>query len=351
MSLAELRKRIEQGKFGGAFLFYGPEKFLIRYFTDILKKKVIDAGTEQMNFFRFEDTKDVSSIIACCETYPVFSKYKLVIVKNTGLFAAAKKLDLSDQKDETDSKLNFKGDFKDELINFLKDVPDYCCLVFQEESAAKNVKTYKTIAASGMVVEFERLNENDLAKWIARVFSENGKKVFHSALNLLIKLSSNSMDELNNEILKICNLAGSRVEINEDDVASITGTTIKTAIFDITNALAEKNANRAFAVLDDLTQLNEPIQRLFIMITKRFGQYLILKELIGAKFSEEVALQKAGFGLNQKRYVLSEVKIFSIRYLRDFIKECNKLDLDIKNGRLSDRMAVELLISKFCGIK
>ena len=346
MTTVDLRKRIEQGDFGGAFLFYGPEKFLIRYFTDLMKKKVLEPGMEQMNFFRFEDTKDMSSIIACCETYPVFSEFKLVLVKNTGLFAAAKKGEASEEKKESTV-----GDSKEDLINFLKDVPSYCCIVFQEDNAAKNVKPYKEIASSGMVVEFERLTEGDLAKWIARVFSDNGKKVSRSAVELLVRLCSNSMDELNNEILKICNLAGNRAEIIEADVINITGTTIKTAIFDITNALALKNANRAFGVLDELSQLNEPIQRLFIMISKRFGQYLILKELVGAGKTDDVALQKAGFGLNQKRYVLSEVKIFSVKYLRDFVKECNKLDLDIKNGRLSDRVAVELLISKFCSKK
>jgi len=343
MSTADLRKRIAQGDLGGAFLFYGPEKFLIRYFTDLLKKTVVEPGMEQMNFLRFEDTKDISSIIACCETYPVFSEYKLVLVKNTGLFAAAKKGEGGEDKKESTH-----GDSKEELVSFLKDVPPYCCLVFQEDSAAKNVKAYKQIATSGMVVEFERLIDNDLAKWIARVFSDNGKKVSLSAVNLLIRLCSNSMDELNNEILKICNLAGTRAEISESDVSNITGTTIKTAIFDITNALAEKNANRAFVVLEDLTQLNEPIQRLFIMISKRFGQYLTLKDLLGAGKPDDIALQKAGFSINQKRYVLAEVRNFSVKYLRDFAKECNQLDLDIKNGRMSDRTAVELLISKFC---
>jgi len=340
MSLADLRKRIEQGNFGGAFLFYGPEKFLIRYFTNILIKKVVAPGMEQMNFQRFEDTKDISAIIACCETYPVFSESKLVLVKNTGLFAASKKGEGADESE--------KGDGKEELIAFLKDVPDYCCVVFQEDSVAKNVRPFKAIAASGMVVEFDHLNDVDLAKWIARMFADNGKKVSRDAVNLLIKLCSNSMDEMNNEIQKICNLAGTRNEISEADVANITGTTIKTAIFDITNALAQKNANRAFAVLEDLTQLNEPIQRLFIMISKRFGQYLVLKEYLADGKAEDVAMQKAGFGLNQKRFVLAEVRAFSVKYLRDFVKTCNKLDLDIKNGRLSDRMAVELLISKFC---
>ncbi len=350
MSLANLRKRIEQGNLNGAFLFYGPEKFLIRYFTELITKKVVAPGMEQMNLIRFEDTKDVSSIIACCETYPVFSDAKLVLVKNTGLFAASRKSgDAEDENESSESSDSGNvGDAKEELVAFLKDVPEYCCIVFVEDSVAKNVKSYKAIAASGTVEEFERLNDADLEKWIAREFGENGKKVTRDAVNLIIRLCSNSMDEMNNEILKICNLVGSRLEVTEVDVSNITGTTIKTAIFDITNSFAQKNANRAFGVLEDLIQLNEPIQRLFIMITKRFGQYLVLKELITAGKPEDSAMQKAGFGLNQKRYVLAEIRIFSVKYLRDFVKECNRLDLDIKNGRLSDRTAVELLISKFC---
>jgi len=346
MSLSVLRKHIEQDKLSGAFLFYGSEKFLIRYFLDIITKKVVEPGTEQMNLIRFEDSKDISSIIACCETYPVFAEKKLVLVKNTGMFAAAKKG--SNTENEENQNAKDVGGAKEELIEFLKDVPDYCCLIFIEEGAAKNVKAYKEIATSGLVVEFERLSDPDLEKWIARVFADNGKKVSRDAVALMIKLCSNSMDEIYNEIQKICNLVGTRIEISQKDVAVITGTTIKTAIFDITNAFAQKNANKAFGVLEDLTQLNEPIQRLFIMVSKRFGQYLLLKELLGANKGEDSAMLAAGFGLNQKRYVLAEVRAFSVKYLREFVKECNNLDLDIKNGRLADRLAVELLISKFC---
>jgi len=356
MNLIELNKLISQGDFGGAFLFYGNEKFLVRHFIEIFKKKVIAPGTEQMNFVRFEDSKDVEAIIAVCETYPVFAERKLVLVKNSGLFAASKRAQSQDLQesqesesespsDDTVENLNGKGDSKDFLVDFLKDVPPYCCLIFQEDNVAKNVKAYKAIAANGVVVEFDKLSDSDLPKWIARTFSEHGKKVSTVAIDLLIRRCNNNMDELNNEISKISALVGERTEIAESDVANIAGITIKTAVFEITNALAKKDVKRAFVVLDELTQLNEPIQRLFIMITKRFGQYLLLKDLINAGVSEDVAVVKAGFSPNQKRFVVSESKAFTQKYLQSFVKRCNKLDLDIKNGRLSDRTALELLIS------
>lgn len=349
MSEAVLKTRIEQDKLSGVFLFFGEEEYLSRHYLKEIKDKVLDAGTEQMNFIRLDEVRDLDKIIEAVETYPIFAERKLVLVKNTGFFGISKK-EIKDEKvskGKEDKNAKSKDDGKQQLIDFLKDIPDYCCVIFVEESVAKNTKTYKALASSGLAVEFTRLNDDALARWIANGFKVEGKKITSAATNSLILMCTDSLDELNNEIMKLCNLVGDRAEVNEEDVLAITSTTIKTAIFEITKALASSDTNKAFTVLDNLMQLNEPVQRLFIMVSKRFGQYLLLKEQLADGMKEDEALVKAGFGINQKRYVLSEARPFTVTYLRSFVRECHKLDLDIKKGRLTDRMAMELLIARF----
>lgn len=87
------------------------------------------------------------------------------------------------------------------------------------------------------------------------------------------------MTELLNEIDKIVNFIGDKQEISLEDVQSICTKTIKSRIFDLTDAVAEGNISKALKLLNDMAALKEPMQKVMYMIVRQIRMVYRMKLL------------------------------------------------------------------------
>ena len=114
MDLKTLKKDIISGNIPRICLFYGEEDYLKEYYLGMIEKKVVAAGTEQFNKIILEEPNSVETIKNACETLPVFSDRKLVVVRKSGLFAKSTK----------------KPAGTGEFAELLKEFPGHTYLVF-----------------------------------------------------------------------------------------------------------------------------------------------------------------------------------------------------------------------------
>ena len=118
--MQSLDNDIKSGKFKRVYLIYGEESFLVKEYENKLKESIIPAGAETMNLSVFDGKgfsgKEISEAI---DTMPFFSEYRLVIVRDSGLFTTGR-------KDDTDL-----------LAEYVKSIPDTSVLVFCNEKVDK----------------------------------------------------------------------------------------------------------------------------------------------------------------------------------------------------------------------
>jgi DNA polymerase-3 subunit delta len=88
------------------------------------------------------------------------------------------------------------------------------------------------------------------------------------------------MNEILNEINKLVSYSGNREKIGILDVRKVCTKSIKSRIFDLTDAVAEKNRTKAFKILEDMVILKEPMPRILFMITRQLRHVLEMKLLI-----------------------------------------------------------------------
>ena len=92
--MQSLDNDIKSGKFKRVYLIYGEESFLVKEYENKLKESIIPAGAETMNLSVFDGKgfsgKEISEAI---DTMPFFSEYRLVIVRDSGLFTTGRKDD------------------------------------------------------------------------------------------------------------------------------------------------------------------------------------------------------------------------------------------------------------------
>lgn len=333
MSIDVLKDDIKNNKFKNIYLFYGQEEFLKKYYLDSIEKAILENDLMAMNKLVLEGKFEMSKIEEACETLPVFSEKKLVLVKNSGLFKSGK----------NGAK---KQSSRDQLIEYLKNVPTYTVLVFYEEEIDRRLKTVDVVKKNGLIVEFAFQKPAELVRWVIKVLKSYNKEISVEDASYLIEVCEQGMTEILNEVNKLVMFVGERVKVTAQDIEKVCTKSVKSRIFDLTDAVAEKNLDKALKLFNDMLILREPIPKILFMITRQLRHVLEMKLLSLEGVSVKEACSKIGITPYAGKKVSAQAKRFSIDKLKEGIKEAFELDLAIKTGRISDRVAAELLINK-----
>ncbi|NMA67625.1 MAG: hypothetical protein GX957_15575 [Clostridiaceae bacterium] len=173
------------------------------------------------------------------------------------------------------------------------------------------------------------------------------KSVSLEAAQYLVAVSEPDMYTLKNEILKISTYADDKDEITLDDIKLLVTPTIKSVIFDLLNAVSEKNAPKALRLLDDMIAIKEPEQKILSMLSKQTGEILKLKILIknGAS-QQEINNYFKGKHPYALRIMTEQAKQMEEKYLQDMLKACMEAETSYKKGFIDVRLALEVLLSK-----
>ncbi len=337
MSLEILKKQLKEEKLQNIYLFTGAEEYLIKYYTTAISKLIVQEDNKEFNYINFEGKTDPDSIISNCETMPMFSSKKLIVAKNTGLFKA--------KKGEAASSGNNKKNDKDKLSDYLEKIPDYTCLIFIESELDKRVKLVNVIKKCGLIVEMDYQKPADLVKWVTKVLKSYNRNVDQMTASYIVENSEYSMTELLNEIEKLVNYTGTKNEITMQDVEAVCNKTIKSRIFDLTDAISEGNNNKALSLLNDMAALKEPMQKVLFMIIRQIRMVYRMKLLKKQGVREDAAAKQLGLTPFIASKVLSLSRNMDISVLENAMYYSLELDEAIKTGRISDRIAIELLIA------
>ena len=340
MSVDILKDDIKNNRIKSLYLFYGPEDYLMRHYTGLMEKSLLSEDLKTLNRVVLEGKAEINKIRDNCETMPVFSDRKMVIVKNSGLFKPAKKAS------ETTSK---KGKSSgDDLTQLLKDLPDHVCLIFLEQEIDKRLKAVlDTVKKHGLLVEFAFQKPEDLVKWVVKKMRSAGVEIDISTASRLVENCEQGMTEIQNEVEKLVAYLEGNGKATIKDVEKVCTKSIKSKVFDLTDAISEKNSTRALKLLNYMVVLKEPIPKILFLIARQFRQILQVKLLQAeGKNTGEIA-SKLGLMPFIAGKLLKQASGFKVEGLKEAMEICLEYDIAVKTGRLEDRTAAELLIIEF----
>ena len=76
LSEIELKKQISSGDFARLYFLYGSEKYLIRHYTALIRKKAIDPSFADFNFHQYDGKEvDFDEVAQAAEALPNGLKY------------------------------------------------------------------------------------------------------------------------------------------------------------------------------------------------------------------------------------------------------------------------------------
>ena len=180
---------LKAGKVHNVYLFYGPEAYIRKSALAALEKKVLMPGLESMNR-TVMSAPSAQAVIESCETLPMMSDYRLIIVQDCALLESGK------AKDEAqDSEL---------LAAYLPRVPETTCLVFDMSAAIdKRKKLSRALLALPGAVSFDALDDAQLTRWIGQTLRPMGKRMDRAACEALAFTSGRDLTLLHGELEKL----------------------------------------------------------------------------------------------------------------------------------------------------
>ncbi len=316
---------IRTGKFHSAYLLFGEETYL----KNLYKKKIRNAvlpEDDPVNFTVFSGREiDVRQVIDQAETLPFFSDHRLILIEDSGLFQSGSA----------------------ELSGYLAELPPETILLFVEEKVDKRSKLYKAVVKYGHAAEFRRQNEKTLRAWILGRVKKSGKKIRTDAYTLFREKTGDDMSTIEQELEKLLSYTLDQEEITCADVEAVCTQTPEDKIFDMIRAMAEQRQKEALDLYYDLLAQKEPPMRILFLIARQFNQLLQVRDLQGQGKSRQEMAER----MDLREFVVGRLVNQASRYsgddLRQAVEDCVGAEESVKTGKLSDRLAVEMLIVRY----
>lgn len=323
--MKNIQAEIKSGNFKQAYLLYGEEAYLKQQYKHNLVKALNPDG-DTMNFNHYEGKGvDVKQLIDLCETMPFFADRRVILLEDTGFF-----------KNKSE-----------ELADYMKELPDYLCMVFVESEVDKRNRMYKAVKACGTIAEFARQDEKTLMRWAAGILGKAGKKITQRDMELLLTKTGTDMGNLRMELEKLICYTEGRDVVTAEDIEEICTTQTTNRIFDMVRAVTEKNQKRALDLYYDLLTLKEPPMRILFLLAKQYRQLLQVKQFAEAGLAQQEMASKLGVPSFAVRNIASCARAYTISELEQAVKDFVDAEESVKTGRLEDKLSVELLIIKY----
>ena len=279
-----------------------------------------------MNESRFEGKGiDVKEVISLGETMPFFSDQRIILLENTGFF-----------KNQCP-----------ELAEYLNNLPDYLYLLFVEEEVDKRSKMFKTVKQIGRVVDFAVQDEKTLMRWVLGIMKREGKQITQRDMEHFLSKTGTDMSNIEKELEKLLCYTMDRSVITGEDIDAVCTTQINNRIFAMVQAVAEQNQKKALDLYYDLLALKEPPMRILFLLARQFNLLLQVKELQRLGCDQKTIASRTGLQSFVVRNYTGCTGRYTTAQLRQAVEDFTQTEEEVKTGRLSDVLSVELLIVKY----
>jgi DNA polymerase-3 subunit delta len=219
------------------YLIYGSEELLLERAEKRLHDRLAAVADLDFNYETFDGAAATAvDVINAANTMPFLSERRLVIVRNV---------------DKLDSAA------LERLAAYARDPAPYTCLVLVATRIAKNTKLYRAVAATGVAYEYAAPKRNEYAGEVVRLLKERGKTIAMPTAQLLVDVVGRDLRRLDVETSKLATYVADAERVSADDVKAVAAASAEASVFELSDAVGERDVTRALRVLRRLLDAGE----------------------------------------------------------------------------------------------
>lgn len=326
MKYSQFLTQIEKGKIASLYHFSGEEDFLKREAIDKLIELLIEPELRSFNLDILQARETNSEeIINLCATLPFGSRRRMILVYEAQRFSPKE---------------------KEELLKYLEHIPESSCLILFTPKVDRRQKFYQGLEKLATEVEFSPLSEAEVSDWTRERAKKHGKTINAEGVELLLEGVGHNLYELANEIEKLAIYLENRTKIDLKDIETVVGYTKTENIYQLNQAVGERNLTRALKILKELSLSRGKETTIIFTLGEHFLR------LYKVKASPERNINKLAHLLGSYPNYVGEyqdqAKNFSLKQLEKGLSLLYQADADLKSGRMPPDLLLELLVHQLC---
>ncbi len=250
-------------------------------------------------------------------------------------------------------------------------LPEWSFLLLTAAQVDRRTRLYKRFEEAGatLYLGLERdqkgkLSREDLLEFIHQHLRQAKKNLEPRAREMLLERAGDDLRGLNQELDKLALFAGERATIRAEDVEAIVTDRGEGWVFDLTRAIAERDAAAALAQLARLLDQGDHPLRLLGTIASEARRLLAARQLLdtdlarrwrhGMSYSQfqQNVLREGEPLLTRNPYAdymcFQRAERFSLAELRLWMENVFEVDFKLKSSTSQPRLVMEKLILDMC---
>ena len=336
----------QHGPIAMYYIFHGEDEFSKTEQVNQLRAKMGDPQFADLNTTRLDGRKvSLSELTHACDAVPFLADRRLIIVE--GMLARLeprRKKNEEESGEEVDEEAN--PGLAKELAAYLPRLPETTRLVFVEtKTLAKNNPILKHAAddKAAHVKEFSAPDARQLPQWIQARVKTKGGAMEAGAVSELAEHVGNDLRLLDTEIEKLLTYRANQ-PIRAEDVRALVASVSESSIFDLVDAIGQREMRRALKLLHDQLDHNAAPMYLLTMITRQFRLLLQTRDFAArGKTVEQAAAQLKMHPFVARKTWMQSLN-FSLPQLEAIYQKLLDTDIAIKTGRNEPVLALDLLV-------
>ncbi len=286
--------------------------------SDILKQVNCDDNNKIIYNLK-ENT--ISDVIEEANTVSLFRSNKVILVYSSSI----------DKLDD------------EELIMYLNNYNKDVYLIFIVEKSDARKKIVKLINEKGISIDSDNVDKSYNKNYVVSYLKDNGYKMNSNVIECFLSRVSDNIDDIRNELDKLFIYKLDDKNISLDDVKLITYDNTDNIIYEFTNALLEKDENKAISMYHSFIDSNMAIDYILASIYNSYRTLYQIKEL-----NKNNSIRDISKTIGKKEYYVEKMLYRSMNYndneLLDIIHTLAMIDKNYKSGLCNPVMEVELFI-------
>ncbi|PKK95007.1 MAG: DNA polymerase III subunit delta, partial [Tenericutes bacterium HGW-Tenericutes-5] len=242
---------------------------------------------------------------------------------------------------------NINDSEADKLISFCEMKLDQTVMVIQVRSDNLDFKSklVKYLTKNTIAKKFP-INDKgfDVYDYVKKELAKHDLKIQSYALTQFINRANINMDNLNNELQKLIYFSYGMKEINADIVFQVVSREIEDNIFELVNAILEKNQEKIFKVYYDLVEHNVKSTQILSVISSKFLEILYTKSLLSIGYGKADIEKFFNYSSGRVYYMMKNASEVSYDALYENISNLEDLDYKIKSGKIDKDLGPQLYL-------
>ncbi len=301
-----------------AYMINGGESFLTVSALNLIKK-ALNISLIDFNVIKIGDdyTRGMSNVVENCEALPLMDSKRLVIV-----------YDFIGKKNESEKKV---------ITKYLSNPCLSTCVVFFSTNVSDFFSSFQDKVEN---IDCKGVSAGYLTNFLTEKLQKYNLTATYDVKQMICDYCNNSITKLDTQVDKLYFIKGGG-EITREDVENYIAKDLEYVIFDLTNAICNKNKERAILLVDDMIKNKEQPVTIVSIITNHFRRLFFISRSLSSQ-------QELAGLLNVKEYAIAkyrtQLKYFSQKELKHIYDLCVECDLNIKSGKMDGKTAVMYLL-------